>query len=93
MNTAEVNPSWKHRAACAQLADEIDIETLDEMFHPGRHPGQLTRYAIRQYCHRCPVARDCLTYALQTGSTGIWGGMKIGRYTDRDKLYVRKVRP
>lgn len=88
----ELNPNWKRRAACAGIADEIDVEQLDAMFHPGQHPGQLARYAIQAYCRRCPVARDCLTYALRTGSTGIWGGVRVGRYTDRDKLYVRKVR-
>jgi WhiB family redox-sensing transcriptional regulator len=26
------------------------------------------------YCDLCPVLADCLTYALETGQTGFWGG-------------------
>lgn len=30
----------------------------------------------KKVCHRCPIASDCLSYALRTGQdSGIWGGM------------------
>lgn len=58
-------PEWMASAVCAQ----VDLE----LFHPKK--GGLTVEAKR-ICAGCPVAAQCLDYALNLGygATGIWGG-------------------
>jgi WhiB family redox-sensing transcriptional regulator len=57
--------SWEADARC---------RTLDpEMFFA---PGVRTERKAKAICARCPVARDCLVFALESRTEfGIWGGM------------------
>ncbi|WP_167382917.1 WhiB family transcriptional regulator [Streptomyces mangrovisoli] len=48
-----------------------------ELFFPVGATGPALREAAeaKRVCARCPVARQCLTYALRNGQTsGVWGG-------------------
>lgn len=56
-------PDWMGDALCAQ--------TDPETFFPEK--GQSGRPA-KEICARCPVASQCLDYALTTGASGVWGG-------------------
>lgn len=55
---------WTERALCAQ--------TDPEAFFPEQ--GESTRLA-KAVCRQCPVADECLEYALANGERfGVWGG-------------------
>lgn len=42
-----------------------------------------TKHAVRAICQACPVAAQCLEYALRTGTTeGIYGGMTPSQRND-----------
>ena len=60
--------NWMPRGAC-QGEDP-------ELFFPigASGPALYQISAARAVCRRCAVARMCLTYALETGQAGIWGG-------------------
>jgi WhiB family transcriptional regulator, redox-sensing transcriptional regulator len=62
--TELLRPSWQAKAACRS-------EPVDLFFpHEGTSPMQ-----ARRICNRCPVADDCLQYALERPSLkGIWAG-------------------
>lgn len=58
-------PEWFDQALCAQ--------TDPEEFFPEK--GESSRIA-KKICGRCPVAADCLDYALASNERyGIWGGV------------------
>jgi WhiB family redox-sensing transcriptional regulator len=61
---------WRHHAACR---DEDP-----ELFYPVgvSGPAALQIAEAKAVCHRCPVASDCLAWALGAGEDhGVWGGM------------------
>lgn len=59
---------WMRSASCAQ--------TDPDAFHPSKRTPRRTVAAAKQLCRSCPVAGDCLTYALTSREEfGIWGGL------------------
>jgi WhiB family transcriptional regulator, redox-sensing transcriptional regulator len=57
--------NWQDRAACKDLPTE--------MFFPerGSHPK-----AAQKVCRECHVRRECLDYAIKTGTDfGVFGGL------------------
>lgn len=58
---------WRHRAACR---DEDP-----ELFFPAGTSGPMLRQIAeaKAVCQRCPVAGECLEWALHRGEVGIWG--------------------
>jgi WhiB family transcriptional regulator, redox-sensing transcriptional regulator len=57
------------RAACANLT----FEAVDRMFYPASYDSPHVDEA-KTICRRCPLAGDCLAWALDTGQPdGIWG--------------------
>lgn len=74
----DYRPAWMARAACRGQPTEL--------FFPGR--GQSTAPA-KAICGRCPVAGECLDYAVVSRwyglpLTGIWGGS-----SDRERRRAR----
>ena len=70
MTEMDNHAGWWSRAACA-TADP-------ELFFPISHSGPAVRQIMRAkaVCARCEIQRECLRYALDTGSMqGVWGGM------------------
>lgn len=71
-------PEWVKDASCADEDPEtFYVETGD------------TQKAMRAriICMNCPVARECLSFALETGQEfGIWGGA-----TKLDRVHIRKA--
>lgn len=61
---------WRHRAACRDEDPEL-------FFPVGTTGPALVQTAdAKAVCARCPVAAECLTWALETGQdAGVWGGM------------------
>lgn len=72
--------TWRQDALCAQ--------TDPEQFFPEKGHGQAeeSRQAKR-VCAKCPVAAQCLEWALANDETGIWAGT-----TDRDRKQLRRTR-
>jgi WhiB family redox-sensing transcriptional regulator len=61
---------WRHRAACRKEDPE--------MFFPvGQSgPALVQVNKAKAVCRRCPVATECLIWALKSGQdAGVWGGL------------------
>jgi WhiB family redox-sensing transcriptional regulator len=66
-----VNDYWTSFAACRQ--PDVDPEWFFPVSEGG--PARREVAAAKSVCARCPVARECLDWALQTGEpAGVWGG-------------------
>jgi WhiB family redox-sensing transcriptional regulator len=66
------DPDWRRRAACAGLDTNLFFPA------PGAHPADTQR--AKAVCRHCPVAADCLAFALETDDSdgraaGIFGGL------------------
>lgn len=61
---------WRDDAACRREDPEL-------FFPVGTSgPSQLQVAEAKTVCHHCPVASDCLAWALNSGQdAGVWGGM------------------
>ncbi len=62
--------NWRERGAC-RFEDP-------ELFFPLGESGLSLRQAeqARAVCHRCPVLRECRSWALRNREyDGVWGGM------------------
>jgi WhiB family redox-sensing transcriptional regulator len=69
---------WVLESLCAQVDDEI--------FFPEK--GGSTA-AAKSVCRRCPVAAECLEYALANNERfGIWGGL-----SERERRHLMKNTP
>jgi len=74
---------WRHDAACR---DE-DPELFFPVGTSGPAMSQLAQ--AKAVCHSCPVAADCLAWALVTGQdAGVWGGLS----EDQRRALLRKRR-
>lgn len=61
--------SWQARSLCAGM----DPDEIEAVFFP--HPNDNANEA-KAICRVCPVASECLTYAIETGQEfGVWGAM------------------
>lgn len=86
---SEKDITRKRRDALSSFADRGGcVGSPPGSFYPGTDsPGfaQKEREA-KAVCGRCPVRRECLTYALDYGeSFGIWGG-----YGERGRRRLRR---
>lgn len=60
---------WRHRAQCRGTSEP------DAFFPAGINARQQTAEA-KAVCHRCPVAEECLAWAIATAQdAGVWGGL------------------
>jgi len=75
---------WRHRAICR---DE-DPELFFPVGTSGPAVAQIQE--AKAVCARCPVASECLAWALESGQdAGVWGGMSE---EERRALKRRKAR-
>ena len=64
----DVVTDWRDRAACAGYPNQL--------FFPAGDVSQRIVEKAKAVCSICPVAADCLEYALETNQrSGIWGGI------------------
>lgn len=59
-------PDWVENAACYGIGWEI--------FFPERPDAKRYIAKAKKICDKCPVAAQCLEYAIETNSPGIWAG-------------------
>ncbi|MFF6992940.1 WhiB family transcriptional regulator [Streptomyces sp. NPDC010273] len=72
---------WARRAACA---DEDP-----ELFFPLSSTGPALRQerAAKRVCLHCPVIRQCLNWAMDSGQAhGVWGGT-----SERERAELRRT--
>lgn len=49
---------------------------------------RMANWEAKQICHRCPLMKPCLRYALQTNQVfGVWGGK-----TEAERAQLQQVR-
>lgn len=62
--------NWRERAVCRTEDPEL-------FFPVGTSGSALLQIAeAKTVCRRCPVVKECLTWALENGQdAGVWGGM------------------
>ena len=59
-------PDWVESAACYGIGWDL--------FFPDRPDAKKSIAKAKKICDGCPVAADCLEYAIATDSPGIWAG-------------------
>lgn len=72
---------WAQRAACAHEDPEL--------FFPLSSTGPALRQerAAKRVCLRCPVIRQCLDWAIDSGQVhGVWGGT-----SERERAELRRT--
>jgi WhiB family redox-sensing transcriptional regulator len=69
---------WRDEAACLDVTDEVSFFT---------DPEDLIGVSrAKAVCATCPVASECLTWAIETNQTeGIWGG-----HTPKERRAIRR---
>jgi WhiB family transcriptional regulator, redox-sensing transcriptional regulator len=69
---------WREDAACLRAGDDVD-------FFPD--PEDIAGIAgAKAVCAGCPVAAECLTWAIETNqSEGVWGG-----HTPKERRSLRR---
>lgn len=82
--SAGIRPPWQQDAACRGE----DTETFFPELHRG--PFILQIKAAKAVCERCTVVDRCLSWALDTGQHGIWGGLDEN---ERAELTSKKASP
>lgn len=77
--------NWRDNARCR----DMDGEKADRLFFSDELVGDMARVAIQEakaMCGQCPVAADCLYFAMTTQEKhGIWGGMT----TEERRIFQR----
>lgn len=75
---------WRHQAICRDESPEL-------FFPVGTSgPALLQLAEAKTVCRRCPVASECLNWALRSGiDSGVWGGMS----EDERRAKRRALRP
>ena len=78
---------WFDRAACKGMDPEL-------FFPVGTTGPALVQIAeAKAICAECPVAVDCLLYALETGQiAGVWGGMSEDERRELRREQRRELR-
>jgi WhiB family redox-sensing transcriptional regulator len=66
----EGSPDWRHRAACHDVDPEL-------FFPVGVRMDAVRQTKVAQaVCMACPVRRECLTWAMDSGQEyGVWGSL------------------
>lgn len=84
--------AWFDYAACLGIYDEYDTKDIDNVlfpFNPKLRDGDATEAFIAEYCNSCPVADQCLDFAVRTDSVGVWGGIEL---TPRKLARLQRLR-
>ncbi|GAX49151.1 WhiB family transcriptional regulator [Streptomyces olivochromogenes] len=78
---------WHERAACLRVDPDL-------FFPVGNSGPTLVQIdEAKAVCGRCPVAQQCLSWAVQTGQVdGIWGGMTESERRAVSRREVRRTK-
>lgn len=77
----EPAPDWRATATCKAEPDAM---------FPGTNPHDI-EYA-KDFCRTCPVAQQCLNWALETGTEfGVWGGLSEAERRAMKRRAARQI--
>lgn len=62
-----LKPEWVEDAACYGMGWDL--------FFPDRPDSKKAIEKAKKVCAGCPVKAQCLDYAIETDSPGIWAGL------------------
>ena len=67
--------TWRDRAACRGTDTETFFATAPRGSHRYDHEeAARDRESAKRVCRVCPVATECLEWAVEHGEHGVWGG-------------------
>ena len=67
--------AWRDEAACIGTDPETFFATAPRGSHRHEHEeAARDRASAKRVCRVCPVADDCLKWAIEHREHGIWGG-------------------
>ncbi len=70
---ANALPQYREKASTEWMAEGVCKGGDTTVFFPHREDD--SKAARRDFCSRCPVQRDCFSYAVENRiKDGIWGG-------------------
>jgi WhiB family transcriptional regulator, redox-sensing transcriptional regulator len=78
--STQIGGDWRHRSVCRNQDPEL--------FFPigSTGPALLQIEQAKNVCRRCPVATDCLQWALDTNQeAGVWGG-----YSEKERRAIKR---
>jgi WhiB family transcriptional regulator, redox-sensing transcriptional regulator len=78
---------WMHRAACRDT-DPNEFFTISETPTTPAERAQVER--AKTVCRGCPVIAECLTWAVETGQHGVWGGMTAPERVEERRRRARR---
>jgi WhiB family redox-sensing transcriptional regulator len=78
--------TWRTRAVC-RGAKTNTFFCSDENHDKRKARTAEEQAVIEKFCNRCPVSGNCLTWALDFGEKGIWGGTLT-----RERHAMKRVR-
>lgn len=76
--------AWRDYANCLGATEEDERLLFPWESDPEPEDNETDFYMIN-HCFGCPVRRQCLDFAAETASVGIWGGFRID-FDDAEKL-------
>lgn len=72
---------WSEEAACK---DAEHLTWVPSLPRNDVKPREQHYWMADTYCKACPVRRNCLRFAKETKSEGIWGGWYLGLYESQN---------
>lgn len=84
----EVDLSWQSRAQCRSIVTDGTMSDDSPIFPFPADSLSSSNAFITSLCRRCPVRRECLSFAVAMGYTGVWGGEVL---TESDLREYRKA--
>ena len=76
---------WREAAACLDVQDQVS-------FFPDKEDAVAIARA-KAVCSGCPVADECLSWALETNQTeGIWGGHTAKERKGLRRRWIEEIR-
>ena len=70
-----MSSQWRDAAACRGTDPETFFATAPPSAHRhDREEAARDRESAKRVCRVCPVAADCLEWAIEHYEYGIWGG-------------------
>ena len=79
---AAADTDWRNSAACRK----VDPELFFPLGTVGASVPQIEQ--AKRICRTCPVSRPCLSWALDHGDAGVWGGT-----TEEERRVRRRHNP
>lgn len=78
---------WYHLAACNNIVKSVETDIFFDVYES----DQIAASQTDQMCLHCPVAKQCLMYAVENKMTGVWGGIYLNNGKTDKKYNAHKT--